>query len=104
MRRLILEISDRAFSKLDPKSSLQKIRSAEVLHFLKFDQHEVAMILRVEFNEPNVSIEEILRDDLAEVKLLEQEKEKEKEIYTYFIKIKPVQAIRGAPNLEAVGG
>ena len=104
MRGLILEISDRAFSKLDPKSSLQKIGSAEVLHFLRFDQHEVAMILRVEFNEPNVSIEEILRDDLAEVKLLEQEKEKEKEIYTYFIKVKPAQAIRGGPDLEAVGG
>jgi len=62
------------------------------------------MILKVEFNEPNVSIEEILRDDLAEVKILEQEKEKEREIYTYFIKVKPAQAIRGGPDLEAVGG
>jgi len=104
MRRLIVEISGKDFSKLDPESSLQKIRSAEVLHFLKFDHQEVSMILRVEFKEPNVSIEEIFHDDLAEVQLLEQEKEKEREIYTYFIKVNPAQAIRGGPDLKAVGG
>ena len=102
MRRLIVEISSRAFSKLYPEKQLQKIRSAEVLHFLKLDQYEVAMILRVGFNEPNVSIEEILRDDFAEVKLLE--KEKDNGTYTYFIKTKPSQAIHGGPDLTAVGG
>jgi len=97
MRRLIVEISDKDFSKFVPEKPLQKIRSVEVLHFLKFDYHEIAVILRVEFNEPNVSIEEILDDDLAEVQLLEQEKENEREIYTYFIKAKE-------PHLKAVGG
>lgn len=43
------------------------------------------MILRVEFNEPNVSIEGIFGDDLAEVQLLEHEKENG--TYTYFIKV-----------------
>ena len=104
MRRLIVEISNRAFSKFVPEKPLQKIRSAEVLHFLKFDHQEVAVILRVEFNEPNVSIEDLFGDDLAEVKILEQEKEKEREIYTYFIKVKPAQAIHEGPDLEAVGG
>ena len=104
MRRLIVEISNRAFSKFVPEKPLQKIRSAEVLHFLKFDHKEVAVILRVEFNEPNVSIEDLFGDDLAEVKILEQEKEKEREIYTYFIKVKPAQAIHEGPDLEAVGG
>jgi len=61
-------------------------------------------ILRVEFNEPNVSIEDLFGDDLAEVKILQQEKEKEREIYTYFIKVKPAQAIRGGPDLTAGGG
>ena len=104
MRRLIVEISDKDFSKLDPEDPLQKVRSVEVLHFLKFDHQEVAMIVRVEFNEPNVSIEDILRHHLPEVQLLEQEKENEREIYTYFIKAKPAQAIRGGPDLEALGG
>jgi len=104
MRRLIVEISGKDFSKLDPESSLQKVRSVEVLHFLKFDQHEVAMILRVEFNEPNVNMEEILRHHLAEVKLLEQEKENEREICTYFVKTNPAQAIHDGPNFTTVGG
>jgi hypothetical protein len=71
-----VEISGRAFSKLDP-APLQKIRSAEVLHFLKFDHQEVIMILRVEFNEQNVTIEDLFGDDLTEVQILEQEQEKE---------------------------
>ena len=99
MRRLILEISNRTFSKLFPERPIQKIRSAEVLHFLKFDPQEVAMILRVKFNEPNVSIEDMFPDDLAEVQLLEREKEKESEIYTYFIKV-----LRPGPDLTAMRG
>ena len=80
MRRLIVEISGRAFSKLFPERPIQKIRPAEVLNLLKFDHKEVAMILRVEFNEPNVSIEDMFPDDLAEVQLLEHERKKENEI------------------------
>jgi len=64
----------------------------EVLHFLRFDHEEVALIARVEFNKPNVSIEELFGDDLAEVQLLEQEKEG---ACIYFIKAKPPQATRG---------
>ena len=72
MRRLIVEISGRAYSKLFPETPIQKIRSMEVLHFLRLDYKEAAMILRVEFNEPNVSIEEMPRgDELVEVQLLE---------------------------------
>jgi len=74
----------------------------QVLHFLRLDHKEVAMILRVEFNEPNVSIEDIFPNDLVEAQLLEHEKEREKgkecEIYTYFIK-----APRPGPDLTAVG-
>ena len=46
----------------------------QVLHFLRLDHKEVAMILRVEFNEPNVSIEDIFPNDLVEAQLLEHEK------------------------------
>jgi len=106
MRRLIVEISSRAFSKFVPEKPLQKVKSAEILHFLKFDHREVAVILRVEFNEPNASIEDLFGDDLIEVQLLEHEKEKEKEngTYTYFIKTKPAQIIRGGSDFTAVGG
>ena len=62
------------------------------------------MILRMEFNEPNVSIEDLFGDELIEAQLLDREKEKGRETYTYFIKAKSAQAIRGEPDLTAVGG
>jgi len=99
MRRLIVEVSSKAFWKLFPERPIQKIRSMEVLHFLRLDYKEAAMILRVEFNEPNVSIEDIFGDDLAEVQILEHEKEKEDRTYTYFIKV-----LRPGPDVATVGG
>jgi len=61
------------------------------------------MILRVELNEPDISIEDIFPDDLAEVQILEHEKGKEdgkeSETYTYFVKI-----LSPRPDLTAVGG
>jgi hypothetical protein len=103
MRRLIVEISSKAFSKID-SAPLEKIRSAEVLHFLKLDQQEAAIVLKVEFNEPNISIEELFRDDLIAAQLLEHEKEKGREIYTYFIKVKPARSVPDGINFTAGGG
>jgi predicted DNA binding protein len=102
MRRLIVEISSRAFSKIDPENPLQKIRSIEVLHFLKVDHQEVALIAKVEFNEPDVSIEDVLRADAVDVHLLEHEREKG--IYTYFIRARPSQSVHGGTDLGAGGG
>jgi len=103
MRRLIVEISSRSFSKLLPEWPIHKIRSMEVLHFLRLDYEEAAMILRVEFNEPNVSIEDVFPSELVEAQLLEHERgrgqEKEGETYTYFVK-----NLRPRPDLTAVGG
>jgi len=101
MRRLIVEISSRAFSKFVPEKPLQKVKSAEILHFLRFDHQEVALIARVEFNKPDVRIEDVLRDHLISAQLLEQEKETG--ICTYFIKAKLSHAINGAPDLTTAG-
>ncbi|HXY87449.1 MAG TPA: helix-turn-helix domain-containing protein [Candidatus Acidoferrales bacterium] len=106
MLRLIVELSAQDFSKFDPESSFEKMKSMEVLHFLKYDHWEVAKILRVEFNEPNASIEAVFRDRLIEAQILEQEKEKKtgRDIYTYFIKVRPPLAIRRDQDPKAVGG
>jgi hypothetical protein len=45
----------------------------EILHFLRFDRQEVALIARVGFNKPDVRIEGVLRDVLIEAQLLERE-------------------------------
>jgi hypothetical protein len=112
MRRLIVEISVQDFNQLDPERSdlLRDIKSMEVLHFLRSDYQEVALIARVEFNKPDVSIEDLFRNDLVEVEvqLLEQKKEKEREeeneICTYFIKAKPTQTIPNGLDLTAIRG
>jgi predicted DNA binding protein len=104
MRRLIVEMPSKGLSKLIPESSFKKVKSGEVLHFLRFDYHEVDMILRVEYNEPNVNIEDLFGEYLIEAKLLEQEKGREGESYTYFVKVRSVEAIHGGPDLKAVGG
>jgi len=104
MRRLIVivEISSRAFSKLYPEKPLQNIRSIEVLHFLRLDYQEVALIARVEFNKPDVSIEDVLSDDVSDVHLLEHEKESG--AYVYFIKARPAQSVHRGTDLAAGGG
>ena len=105
MRRLIVEVSRGHLSKLDPeKNPLQKIKSMEILHFLRFDPQEVALIARLEFNKPDIRIEDVFPNDLVETQLLEREKEKENEVYTYLIKSKLSQTIHGEPGLRAVRG
>jgi hypothetical protein len=101
MRRLIVEISDQDLDKLTPEN-LQDVKSVEILHFLRFDRQEVALIARVGFNKPDVRIEDVLRDVLIEAQLLERESG----ICTYFINIKaePAQAMRVGPDLTAGGG
>jgi len=101
MRKLIVELSVQDFNKLIPEDPIHDVKSMEVLHFLRVDHQEVSLIARGEFNKPNVIIEELFGDDLAEVQLLEQEKEG---AYIYFIKAKPPQAIRGGLDLNAIGG
>ena len=68
----------------------------EVLHFLKLDDQEVAMILKVEFNEADVRIEDLF-PELAQVQFLGYEKESG--TYTYFINVR-----RSGPDLTPVGG
>jgi len=101
MRRLIVEISDQDLDKLTPEN-LQDVKSVEILHFLRFDHQEVALIARGEFNKPDVRIEDVLRDVLIEAQLLDQEKESG--ICTYFIRADPAQAMRVGPDLTAGGG
>jgi hypothetical protein len=41
----------------------------EVLHFLRSDYQEVAVTARVEFNKPDVSIEDLFCNDRVEVEV-----------------------------------
>jgi predicted DNA binding protein len=71
---------------------LQKIKSFEILHFLRFDRDEFSAIFRVEIKDPSFKIEDLFNSkELSqgtEVKLQLLEREKEG-ICTYFMKGKP---------------
>jgi len=81
MRRLVLEISEEQLNKLEKDIPLQKIKSFEVLHMLRFDREEFAYIVKVEFKAPSVKIEDIFLKG-AKIQLLEQDKNG---VFTYFI-------------------
>lgn len=70
----------------------QKIKSLELLYFLRQDKEEFAAVTRVEFNDPFTKVEELLANGfLVEAQALEQQKNG---AYTVFI--------RGGPSLSSV--
>jgi hypothetical protein len=93
MRRLILEASEKELSKVGVElPAVQKIKSLDLLYFLRQDREEFAAISRVEFKDASSRIEDLLAEGfLVEVQLLEQEKSR---TYTIFM--------RGSPSLSSV--
>lgn len=88
MRRLVLECS----VKFEKNPLFNNIKSYETLRWLRFDQEEFAAIVKVEFKDPSVKMENILLNDVdikkAKIQLLEQDKNG---AFTYFIGGKPRQ-------------
>lgn len=71
----------------------KKIKSLEILHILKLDKEEFAVILKVEPNDSSLNIETLLTNamrDITNLKLQLLETEEEN-TYTYFIKGRPLQ-------------
>jgi hypothetical protein len=93
MRRLILEVSEKELLKAGVElPPLKKIKSLELLYFLRQDHEEFAAISRVEFKAPNTTVDDLLNGGLlAEAQLIEKEKN------GGFILF-----IRSAPSLTAV--
>ena len=93
MRRLILEVSEKELSKVGIEiPPFQKIKSLELLHFLRQDRDEFAAIWRVEFKDSSSKVEDLLANGfLIEVQPLEQEKSG---AYIVFM--------RGGPSLSSV--
>ena len=83
MRRLILEFSSEEFDKFGEIPLYQKIKSFEILCFLRFDLKEFAVICRVEFEDASMRIEDLFPGEKINSQVLEQENEG---TCTYFIK------------------
>ena len=93
MRQLVLEVSEKELSKVGIEiPPFQKIKSLELLHFLRQDREEFAAIWRVEFKDASSKVEDLLANGfLVEVQLLEKEKNG---TYTVFM--------RGGPSLSSI--
>jgi hypothetical protein len=76
MRRLILEIPEKEIKRVGIElPPFTKIKSLEILYFLRQNQEEFAAITRVEFKDPNSKMEELLIGGLlVEAQVLEKEK------------------------------
>ena len=87
MRRLAIEIPCSDFSRLNPTVQAQKVRSMEILHLFKLNRQESDIVLRIEFSDPTVRIEEVLSSPgwLVEERPLGHEKEG---VHLYRIRIK----------------
>ncbi len=94
MRRLILEVSERELFKAGIElPPLKKIKSLELLYFLRQDNEEFAAVSRLEFSDPTAKPQDLLLGGLVvEVQVIEREKNG---AYILFIRNK-------APSLSSV--
>jgi len=83
MRRVILEVPLTEIEKFGVKELYQKIKSFEILHFLRYNPKEFAAICRVEFANASTKIADLFPGEKIRVQVLEQEKEN---TFTCFMK------------------
>jgi predicted DNA binding protein len=89
MRRLIMEIPETEFSKLEKvfdqqenNSPLRKIKSSEILHILRLNPDEFAVVVKTEFNGSFTPKEGMIKMRSMKIQVLEQDKNG---AFTYFI-------------------
>ncbi len=91
MRRLIVEGIVKEFQNLTPKTSgiqIQKVKTFEILHVLRFDKEESAAICKIIPKEPQTKLEEIYGNSQIHVVPLETQEDGS---YICFVKTKPQQ-------------
>lgn len=95
MRRLIVEASEKELLKVGIEiPAYNKVRSLELLYFLRQDQNEFAAISQVEFKDSSSRVEDLLIGEyLVEAQVLERQKNG---AYIIFI--------RSGPSLSSVLG
>ncbi len=76
MRRLILEVTERELLKAGIElPPLKKIKSLELLYFLRQDTEELAAVSRLEFSDPTAKPQDLLLEGFAvDVQVIEKEK------------------------------
>jgi hypothetical protein len=75
VRRLIVELAVSDVARIVQDTSFDKIRSLEVLSFLRGTPDEIALICKVRFNDQATKIEDVFTNKFEEVQLLEKKGE-----------------------------
>ena len=94
MRRLIVEFDLDEVARLKGLSSLKSVESMEVLTFLRSTPEEVALICRVKFKDPKMTVRKAFGDNFDELQILEQGKEG---LVCYFRKRRPAAEVKAYP-------
>jgi predicted DNA binding protein len=100
MRRVTLQFKLEDLAERDEADQilLKEIELFEVLHILKQDEREMAMIARVKLKDKRANLKKIFGDDLIETQLLEEDKNGVK---TYFFKSREA---RNADDFDSILG
>ena len=97
MRRLVIEVSQKEYGKFEAEEGFEKVKTLEILHFLRYDQEEVAFICRIEFKEASAKIQDVFQGEGTKIQLLDQEKDGAQ---IYFVKGKPPETERKHETLN----
>jgi len=87
MRRLTIELDLEEVQKFENNPMIDRIKSLEILQFLREDPDEFAAIFRIEFYDSEAKVEDFTDDDIMDLQLLDQSNG----AYTYFIRSRPTR-------------
>jgi DNA-binding CsgD family transcriptional regulator len=100
MRRLTIEMDLGELMKFEENPISQKLKSLEILQFLKETPEEFAAIFRIEFDDEDARVEDLIDDDIIELQELDREQGGAR---TYFIKSRPSRRAEEVETMNAGG-
>lgn len=101
MRRITIELKLEDLSRFEQNPMIEKVRSLEILQFLKDSPSEFAAIFRVEFDDESLRVEDFIDDDILELQELDHQKGG---VYTYYMRVKPAPSPNIAFDPLTLGG
>jgi DNA-directed RNA polymerase subunit H (RpoH/RPB5) len=102
MRRMVVELYGKRLGEVMGMTISDKVRSLELIHFLKFDRREVAAVGRVSLKEAGSELTSLFNPEgRAKVQLLEQE---EGDTFVVLVGWKPGRGSLLSEHIEKGGG
>ena len=102
MRRVVLELYGKELDSIVEQTPLGKVKSLELLHFLKFNAQEIAAVGRVSLQEADSKIEDLIDiSNTTRVQLLEKEEEG---VWMILIRWRPKRGSLISSHIKTGGG